>query len=148
MRFRFASTADIPALAAMNRQLILDEGHRETLSDSELAQRLTRFLSEGCHAVLFEAPEGVAGYALYRLEPDHAHLRQFFVAHDHRRRGVGRAAFAWLRDNPWRERPRIRLDVLAGNQRGIRFWRSVGFRDYCLVMEADPADLQAAPGGS
>jgi hypothetical protein len=48
----------------------------------------------------------------------------------HRCRGL-----EWLSQNAWRDRRRIRIDVLVGNQAGIGFWRSVGFRDYCLTME-------------
>jgi ribosomal protein S18 acetylase RimI-like enzyme len=146
MRFRFASPADVPALAAMNEQLIRDEGHHNQMTLPELERRMADFLQRGYSAVLFENPgAATAGYALYRVEPEYAYLRQFFVAHEHRRRGIGRAAFTWLRENPWRNRPRIRLEVLVGNQRGIRFWRSIGFQDYCLIMEAEQSDLQAAP---
>ena len=144
MRFRSATTADLPALAAMNHQLLHDEGHRNQMTVPELEQRMAGYLRDGYSAVLFEEPDGIAGYALYRIDPEYAYLQQFFVGHDYRQRGIGRAAFTWLRENPWRDRPRIRLEVLVGNQRGIRFWRSIGFQDYCLVMEAEPADL--APG--
>jgi ribosomal protein S18 acetylase RimI-like enzyme len=144
MRYRFASPADVPVLAAMNEELIRDEGHHNQMTRAELERRMAGFLDGGYTAVLFEEPGApAAGYALYRMEPGYAYLRQFFVAHEHRRRGIGRAAFNWLRENPWRERPRIRLEVLVGNQRGIRFWRSVGFEDYCLIMEAEQAALQA-----
>jgi ribosomal protein S18 acetylase RimI-like enzyme len=148
MRVRSALPADLPALAAMNHQLLRDEGHRNEMTVAELEQRMAGYLRDGYSAVLFEEPEGVAGYALYRIDSEFAYVRQFFVGHDYRRRGIGRAAFLWLRENPWRERPRIRLEVLIGNQRGIRFWRSVGFQDYCLVMEAEAADLQAGGDSS
>ncbi len=146
MHFRSATPADIPALAVMNEQLIRDEGHHNKMTLPELERRMADFLKDGYAAVVFEEPAGTAaGYALYRLEPGLAYLRQFFVAHEHRRRGIGRTAFTWLRENPWRDRPHIRLEVLVGNQRGIRFWRSIGFQDYCLVMEADQSDLQGGP---
>src|SRR5262249_6823902 len=146
MHVRSALPADLPALAAMNHQLLRDEGHRNQMTVAELEQRMAGYLRDGYSAVLFEEPEGAAGYALYRIDPEFAYLRQFFVGHDYRRRGIGRAAFTWLRENPWRDRPRIRLEVLVGNQRGIRFWHAVGFQDYCLVMEAEAADLQAGGG--
>ena len=44
-------------------------------------------------------------------------------------------AIAWLLENVWKDAPRIRLDVLVGNSDGIKFWRSLGFADYCVTME-------------
>jgi ribosomal protein S18 acetylase RimI-like enzyme len=31
----------------------------------------------------------------------------------------------------------VSLEVLVHNDRGIAFWRSVGFRDYSIVMQLD-----------
>ena len=56
-----------------------------------------------------------------------------------RRRGIGRSAMNWLRENCWSDAERVRLDVLVGNTSGIAFWRSVGFADYCLTMEREIA---------
>jgi GNAT superfamily N-acetyltransferase len=79
------------------------------------------------------------GYALYRREPEYFYLRQFFVAPEHRRRGIGRAAIYWLRDHVWGN-DRVRVEVLVGNTTGIDFWRSVGFADYCLTLELAGAE--------
>jgi predicted acetyltransferase len=121
----------------MNKQLIDDEGHRNPMSIAELERRAADWLSGVYTAVLFISGGEPCGYALFRQEPDHIYLRQFFVCRDHRRRGVGRAAIAWLRANPWAGVSRIRLDVLVGNQVAIAFWRSLGFHDYCLTLESD-----------
>jgi hypothetical protein len=37
----------------------------------------------------------------------------------------------------------VRVEVLVGNAVGVAFWRSVGFRDYCLTLE-----LEGDRGGS
>jgi GNAT superfamily N-acetyltransferase len=109
---------------------------------AELEQRMGGWLSTGEYtAVLFinDADDGgdIAGYALFRREPDHVYLRQFFVRADRRRAGIGRAALTWLRQNAWVGVPRVRLDVLVGNEPAIAFWRSAGFHEYCVTMEAE-----------
>lgn len=135
MRYRNATAAVARTLAQMNHQLIRDEGHRSRMSVGELEQRMRSWLEGEYQAVLFEDGQGAAGYALYRREAEWVYVRQFFVRPERRRQGIGRAAWAWLRENPWRDAPRIRLDVLIGNASGLRFWRSLGFEDYCITME-------------
>lgn len=135
VRYRAASVADASAIAPMNAQLIRDEGHRNSMTVPQLAARMAEWLKSDYQAHLFELDSKAIGYALYRFEPDHTYLRQLFVAPEMRRRGVGRNALEWLRMNAWKDRPRVRIDVLVGNRSGIEFWRSVGFTDYCLTME-------------
>jgi GNAT superfamily N-acetyltransferase len=135
VRYRNATAADAPVLAQMNHRLIRDEGHRNRMSVSELGERMRSWLDGEYQAVLFEDEQGAVGYALYKREPEWVYVRQFFIQPERRRQGIGRAAWAWLRENPWREAPRIRLDVLVGNTSGIAFWRSLGFEDYCITME-------------
>ena len=136
MRYRTATLADVPLLARLNKALIDDEGHRNRMSVDELAQRMSGWLKGGEYeAIVFERDDEPLGYALFRRGEDRVYLRQFFVCREHRRAGVGRAAIVWLRENAWREAPRIRLDVLVNNAAGIAFWRSVGFADYCVTME-------------
>jgi GNAT superfamily N-acetyltransferase len=145
MHYRFAAAEDAATLAAMNHALIRDEGHRNRMSVDELAVRMAEWLDGEYQAVLFEDSGESVGYALYRWEPEHVFLRQFFVRPEHRRRGVGRAAVAWLREHAWKEASRIRLDVLVGNAVGIAFWRAVGFEDYCLTLEAAANDGSDKP---
>lgn len=136
MLFRFATTDDAPALAAMNQALIRDEGHRSPMTLPELEKRMARWLLGGYRGVVFSLEEAVAGYALYRHEPDYYYLRQFYVRPEFRRRGLGREAVRWLAEQVWRD-DRVRLEVLVGNAAAIAFWRAVGFRDYCLALELD-----------
>lgn len=138
MEFRFATAADAPELATMNAELVQDEGHRNRLTLAEFEARMVRFLADDYRAVLFEDAGQAAGYALFRREPEWVYLRQLFVRPDYRRRGVARAALAWLRFRAWPEAPRVRIDVLIGNAPAVAFWRAVGFRDYCLTMEWEP----------
>jgi GNAT superfamily N-acetyltransferase len=133
--FRHATVADAATLAQMNHRLIRDEGHRNRMTVPELRERMEGWLRGEYQVVVIELEGVPVGYALYRREPEFVYLRQFYVEPEYRRRGIGRAALAWLRENAWSDAPRIRLDVLVGNAAGIAFWRSVGFRDYCLTME-------------
>jgi len=130
-------------LAELNGQLIRDEGHRNPMTLAELEARMRGWLTGEYEAVLFLQQGQAAGYALFRREPEHVYLRQFFVRPEFRRQGIGRAALGWLREHAWADASRVRLDVLIGNAAGIAFWRAVGFRDYCLTME-----LEAHPGGA
>jgi GNAT superfamily N-acetyltransferase len=135
MNYRFATAADASMLAAMNQQLIRDEGHRNSMSVAELETRMRGWLAGEYQAVLFEDVQSTAGYALFKREPDWIYLRQYFVQPERRRRGIGKAAMTWLLENVWKDAARIRLEVLVGNSQGIEFWRSVGFADYCMTME-------------
>jgi len=136
MNFQSATAADVQLLAQLNKQLIDDEGHRNRMTLPELEQRMAGWIGGGGYeAVLFERDGMSVGYALFRREPEHIYLRQFFVCRDVRRQGIGRRAVEWLQQNKWRDAPRVRLDVLMANEQAIEFWRAVGFRDYCLTME-------------
>lgn len=134
---KIAIDADSPQLAAMNLQLISDEGHRNSMSAAELEERMRKWLGGEYEAAIFAVNRSTVAYALYKRETDWIFLRQFFVVPELRRQGIGRAAMNWLLQNPWRDAPRIRLDVLVGNADGIAFWRSIGFQEYCITMEMD-----------
>ncbi len=104
----------------------------------QLAERMKKWLQGEYRAVVFSSDESV-GYALFKVEADLVYLRQFFVRRDRRRRGVGRAAFAILKDTVWPKGVRLTVDVLCQNHSGIAFWRSLGYRDYCLTLEMMPS---------
>jgi GNAT superfamily N-acetyltransferase len=136
MEYRRATVDDAAALAAMNWQLIRDEGHRNPMTPAELAMRMSGWLAGEYEAFLFEDAGAPIGYALYRRDPDYIYLRQFFIRAEHRRQGVGRAAIAWLRQHAWAGQ-RVRVEVLVGNTTGVAFWRAMGFADYCLTLEME-----------
>jgi GNAT superfamily N-acetyltransferase len=137
LSWREASVADLGLLAEWNHQLIRDEGHRNSMTIDQLAQRMKGWLQGEYRAVVFSQEEPV-GYALFRREESLIYLRQLFVQRDRRRAGIGRAAFAILRDEIWPRDVRLTVDVLCQNQAAIAFWRSVGYRDYCLTLEIMP----------
>lgn len=104
---------------------------------AQLGERMAKWLAGEYRAVLFSDGEPVA-YALYRPEAEQVYLRQFFVCRERRRSGIGRAAFEILRNEIWPKEKRLTVDVLCRNEAGIAFWRSVGYRDYCLSLEIMP----------
>ena len=135
--FRSATTADVPALARLNHQLIKDEGHRNPMKVDELAERMRSWLADdGYEALLgFDGDELVA-YVLWRDEPDCVYLRQIFVQREQRRQGVARQLMLNVFER-WPDK-RLTVDVLAGNARALAFWRRMGYRDYAVLLERLP----------
>ncbi|MBI3865273.1 MAG: GNAT family N-acetyltransferase [Planctomycetia bacterium] len=138
LSFRIATVEDCRALAAMNHQLIRDEGHRNSMSEAELEQRMRGWIAGEYRAVLFERNHRVVAYALYREQTDEIYLRQLFVVREHRREGIGRQAIELLRTSVWPKSRRLTVDVLVANQSALAFWRAVGYSDYCLTLEILP----------
>jgi GNAT superfamily N-acetyltransferase len=136
LAWRYARQTDIRLLAELNRQLIEDEGHRNTMSVAELADRMRGFLGGEYRAVLFDRDGRLVAYALWAERGDGLYLRQFFVVREARRGGIGRNAMSILRI--WPSDVRLYLEVLTGNARGLAFWRSLGFADYALTLEMLP----------
>ena len=137
LKFRFASENDVPWLAKMNQELILDEGHRNKMTLPELEQRMSDFLQKEYEAVIASTGQTDIGYALYRKDPEWLYLRQIFIIKSMRRKGLGRKFIEWLINNPWRDCKRIRTDVLVGNVAGIDFWKAVGFKEYLITLEME-----------
>ncbi|MCA9262751.1 MAG: GNAT family N-acetyltransferase [Planctomycetales bacterium] len=135
--FREAIVGDADRIAEMNQQLIRDEGHRNPMSLLELTDRMRVWLQGDYEAVVIHDNQAVIGYALFRRDPEHIYLRQFFVEPDRRREGIGRAAIAWMWNNVWADAVRLRLDVLVGNSTGRAFWHAMGFSEYCITLEAE-----------
>ncbi|HWA86271.1 MAG TPA: GNAT family N-acetyltransferase [Opitutus sp.] len=107
------------------------------MTSPQLADRMREWLRGEYRAVIFSEPTPVA-YALYKPDASSVHLRQFFVRRDRRRTGVGRTAFQILRREIWPRDVRLTVDGLCRNHAALAFWRSVGYRDYCLTLELMP----------
>lgn len=143
---RQATLQDVELLTAMNRQLIEDEQHPRNIlmTMAQLQDRMHGFLSEDYRAVVFKHDGRPVAYALFRDRGESIYLRQFFVARDCRRQGLGREAIRILRERVWPCDRRLTVEVLVSNQRGCSFWRSVGYRDYSIELEILPGDAPAA----
>ncbi len=145
MTFRSATLDDCALLAELNHQLIQDEGHRNRMTAPELEQRMRGWLAGEYRAVIYEDGGEVAGYALFREQPEEIYLRQLFIVRHRRRQGLGRGAVELLRSQVWPMNKRLTVEVLTANDRAIAFWRSAGYTDYCLTLEIRPDSSTQIP---
>lgn len=142
LHWKLAKLEDSPLLARLNLELIVDEGHHNPMNLVELEARTRGWLSTGYRAVVFQRKEHVVAYALFRNDEwRRIYLRQFFVVRDARRQGVGRAAMELFKREVVPAGTSIVLEVLTTNAVGRAFWAAVGFREYCLALKWEPADM-------
>ena len=126
MKYRPATLTDCQLLAELNHQLIEDEGHRNSNTVAELAERMRVWLAGKYSAVLFtKGPETVA-YALYWEQKHEIYLRHLFVVRHRRRQGIGRAVVEILHSRIWPPGKRLTVEALVRNTAAVTFWRSVG----------------------
>lgn len=141
IKLRPATLEDIPLLAEMNEQLIMDEGREAHLTLTQLEERMQGWLNTDRDAVLVEYKVEVIGYLLYRLmQEDHypyqsiIYVRQFFIHRKYRRRGIGKIAFEKIANHYFPQGFDILLDVLEGNPEGKAFWLKLGFDVYHTTL--------------
>jgi ribosomal protein S18 acetylase RimI-like enzyme len=137
LRIMRAVVKDSLVLARMNHCLIRDEKHRNPMTVPQLSRRMKKWLENEYAAHLFLNEGRVVGYCLYTKMSDFIYVRQFYVEANSRRLGLGKKAFGLMKKVAWRGKSRLRLDVLVTNRRAIAFWKAVGFKNYCLTMEAE-----------
>lgn len=142
MNYRLADSKDLELLAGMNAQLIEDEGHQNEMGIRELEARMKSWLENIYEAAIIEDGDEDVGYVLYRLTDDGwegvfggIYIRHFFIVRHRRREGLGRAAFELLRSACWKKGCRITLETLLDNPDAQAFWKSLGFREYCIAYE-------------
>jgi hypothetical protein len=75
LKGRIATDVDIAELAAMNQQLIRDEGHRNSMSADELEGRMRKWLAGENSAAIFTVNGSTVGYALYKRQAEWTYLR-------------------------------------------------------------------------
>jgi RimJ/RimL family protein N-acetyltransferase len=139
MNFRPADKSDWPLLAQWNHRMIRDQRHRNPMNPAQLKRRMAKWLrAKEYQALLFEQEQVPVGYVLFRKEGDQIHVRQFFIDRPYRRKGLGQEAMKLLLTRVWPRQSRVVLEVLIHNHRAIRFWRSLGFKDYALTLEKGP----------
>jgi predicted acetyltransferase len=135
MKIQKAKLVDSPYLAEMNFRLIQDEGHRNPMNEAQLTRRMKNWLKGEYHACFFKEQGKIIGYCLYRHDEEFTYVRHFFIERVFRKQGHGRKAFKLLMKSFWKKTPILRLEVLVGNKTGISFWKSMGFKNYCLTLE-------------
>jgi predicted acetyltransferase len=134
INFQKADNEDVYLLGQMNKELIEDERHSNPMTIGELTERMRDFLNSVYTAYFIMVDDTISGYCLFRDDKGYIYIRQLFVKRNKRRIGLGRACVKWLKSNYWNGR-KVRIEVLCHNESGIKFWRSIGFNDYCIVME-------------
>ena len=125
-------------LARLNEQLIADEGHDNRMDRPQLTGRMREFLKGSYRAYVFSSGPMTVGYALVDHDQSPPYLRQFFIQRGLRRGGLGRRGFELLLETAGIGD--TRLEVLGDNDRAIRFWHSLGFRDRYLGLVRGGSD--------
>ncbi len=129
---RICTKDDVDLLADMNEQLIEDENFDIRFSPKQLRARMLEFIESDYKAYVFEDSGEVKGYALVNHKSMPLYLRHFFICRECRREGYGIAAFHKLLD--MLETDKIDIEVMYWNERGYRFWQSLGFKERSIYM--------------
>ena len=131
MIIRKVHDGEVLMIAEMTRQLFEDEPSDNKLSIEQFENRLIRYIEDGSCAFLF-IDKSVIGYALVNLSRSPYYLIDFFICREFRRSGNGTFAFNMLMKEL--DTNCIDLDVFCWNDRGRRFWESLGFRERAIIM--------------
>jgi GNAT superfamily N-acetyltransferase len=141
---RPANYNDVALLARMNKQLIQDEHSRNTMSHTELADRITRWLDDGRSIIIVERDDDAIGYLVYYGQDEKyypyensVYVRQYFIQPRYRRRGIGQVAFERIAKEYFPPHAAIMLDVLHTNPEAKAFWMKLGFDMYCVTLRRD-----------
>jgi GNAT superfamily N-acetyltransferase len=129
---------DLSRLGEWNAGMIRDEGHDNPMTVAELTLRMREWLAGEYRARIFVCDGIDAGYALYRELPEFVHVRQFYVASEQRRRGIGAAALQALREREFAAGKRVLVEAMIWNAAALAFWRTCGFCDRYIGLEAPP----------
>ncbi len=131
MDIRKVNDKELGLVAEMTSQLFEDEPSDMVLSIEQYENRLRKYLDSGCNAFMF-IEENVIGYALVNIEKKPNYLIDFFISRPFRRGGNGTVAFNLLMKELNTEC--IDLDVFCWNERGKKFWGSLGFKERAIIM--------------
>jgi predicted acetyltransferase len=129
---KLCSEKDLDELAALNKELIQDEGHDNLMNLEQLKERMRGFINTTYKAYIFVVAGGTGGYALIDTSRTPCYLRQFFICRGLRRKGYGRAAFDLLLGEIGSDV--VDIEVLAWNGAGRAFWKSLGFAERSVSM--------------
>ncbi len=128
--FELAAKPDALAIARMSRDLV------ETgLGWSWTAARVLRSINDP-EVLVLNAREGrrLVGFAIMNFGDESAHLSLLAVEPSHRRIGVGRGLFDWLKKSALTAGIAvIKLELRAGNADAQQFYLSLGFEETGLT---------------
>lgn len=126
------SREDVNELACMYRYLREDENAPGFISDDELRNQISSFLEGDYKAFAFSDEGKTVGYALINMTLKPLYLRHFFICRDQRRKGYGREAMRCIME--YLQISEIDIEVYAWNERGLAFWKSIGFKERVYKM--------------
>ncbi len=129
-----AELTDVEILAELNKHLIEDERHPNSMNIAQLTQRMKAWLATDYICYVAKQNAGIVAYCLYRDEGGHYYMRQLYVDRAHRRKGIATQLLDWLYENVWTNK-KVRLDVLAHNEDAVAFYKNYGFRIGVFRME-------------
>ena len=132
MQIQLCTPADCAVLAALNKQLIEDEQHENSMDPAQLEMRMLQFITSDYDAYLFRNDGQTVGYALVCKTANPLYLRQFLICRAQRRKGYGSEAFRLL--YAYLHTDRLDLDVLVWNERAVAFYQSLGFKPRFIRM--------------
>ncbi|NLG88824.1 MAG: GNAT family N-acetyltransferase [Clostridiaceae bacterium] len=135
LKIRVCTDHDLNLLAVLNKQLIEDEQFDSDMNVEQLRERMKGFIHSNYKAYLFEDNSKTIGYALVDHSRKPLYIRHFFICRDVRRKGYGRTFFKKLLD--FLKTDVIDIEVLTWNERGIGFWRALGFKERSIYMRFD-----------
>ena len=105
-----AELTDVDRLAELNKRLIEDERHPNSMNITELAQRMQEWLATDYICYMAKENGHTVAYCLYRDDGGHYYMRQLYVDRGHRRKGIATRLLDWLYENVWTGK-KVRLDV-------------------------------------
>lgn len=132
LTIRICDDEDLDLLAEMNKQLIEDEKHDNKLNICELRERMSDFIHTEYNAYIFEKDGEVIGYALINFKRDPLYLRHFLIHRNALRQNYGTEAYHQLLKTL--KTDVIDIEVMVWNERGKRFWASLGFKERSIYM--------------
>lgn len=124
----------IEELALLNKQLIEDEDHSNSMTIKQLGDRMKDWLESGYTCVALEENGQILCYSLWRDDGEYFYLRHLFTRREHRRKGLARELVDHLENHFFNEKP-VRLEVLTKNGIALRFYESLGYEIYAHTLQ-------------
>ncbi len=143
LQFREATLQDEAALVPMMRALDEHEPYAIQFDESAVRRAFRQFLSLPAFGrvwLLYEGP-ALVGYIVltigfsFEFHGHDAFIDELYIAPDHRRRGFGRQALAFVEQKA-REMGvnAIHLEVDHGNDSALELYRRSGYRDHARFL--------------
>jgi RimJ/RimL family protein N-acetyltransferase len=128
-----ATMADLDLLTQMNIQLRKDEQIDNSMSESDINQRMTGFLNDTDYKVLL-LKNGLAtiGYSLVQIKSSPLYLRQLFITESERNKGFGSQAIQKLCE--YFQVQDLDIEVMTWNTSAYNFYKRNGFVDRYIGM--------------